>query len=203
MDREVWQQLLSLESRDVTKQWFHKLHGHTLNSGRAEQINAAAKQAREYFRNASNSDYSVRPLLTFYGVASLSRSLLLLLKREGGEEAMTPGHGLTTVDWKTHFSGETSKGLKSLLNLKVKTCEGLFNDFIKGTKNTTCIHVRSSGVDWKISYDVPDIGKQISLGDLLPEYLTYTRTTLMSRQILKLPGLMSFHILSKMGLMLK
>lgn len=75
MDKEIWQQLLSLEDRDVTQQWFSKLHGRKLNVRRAKEINAAAKQAREYFRNASNSNYSVRPLLTYYGVASLSRAL--------------------------------------------------------------------------------------------------------------------------------
>lgn len=88
MDQEIWHQLLPLESRDITKKWFSIIHGRELNTRRTKEINAAAKQAREYFRNASKADYSVRPLLTFYGVASLSRSFLLLLKRDGGEEKL-------------------------------------------------------------------------------------------------------------------
>jgi hypothetical protein len=44
---EVWQQLLSLESRDVTSQWFKTIHTRELNARRAKEINAAAKQARE------------------------------------------------------------------------------------------------------------------------------------------------------------
>ena len=89
MDRNIWQQLLSLESRDITQQRFRQIHSKELNARRAREINAAAKQAREYFSNAFNSNHSVRPLLTFYGVTSLSRALLLLLKADGGEEGLT------------------------------------------------------------------------------------------------------------------
>lgn len=166
MDQEIWQQLLSLESREVTQQWFSILHGRELNIRRTKEINAAARQSREYFRNASNSEYSVRPLLTFYGVASLSRALILLLRREGGEESLSSGHGLTTVDWSTQLSGDTWVGLASLLELKVKTCAGLFSDFVCETKNRISIHISSSAVDWRINYGVPDTGTQVTLGDL-------------------------------------
>lgn len=166
MNQEIWQQLLSLESRDITQQWYSKIHRRELNVRRAKEINAAARQSREYFRNANNSNYSVRPLLTYYGVASLSRSLLLLLKREGGEEGLASGHGLKTVDWGEQLSGDPSAGLASLLDLRVQTCSGLFSDFTRETKNRISIHVRSSTVDWRLNYDVPDVGKQISLGDL-------------------------------------
>ena len=97
MNQEIWQQLLSLENRDVTQQRFERIHSRELNARRAREINAAAKQAREYFRNANNANYSVRPLLTFYGVACLSRALLLLLKVDGGEEGLTASHGLETA----------------------------------------------------------------------------------------------------------
>jgi hypothetical protein len=166
MDQEIWQQLLSLESSDLTRQWYSKIHGRELSTRRVKEINAAAKQSREFFRNASNSNYSVRPLLTFYGVASLSRSLLLLLKREGGEETLASGHGLMTVDWGEHMSGDPSTGLGALMKLKVQTCSGLFTDFVKVTENRICIHIHSSGVDWRLNYDVPEQGKQITLGDL-------------------------------------
>ena len=166
MNPEIWQQLLSLESSDLTRQWFSKIHGRELNTRRVKEINAAAKQSREFFRNASNSNYSVRPLLTFYGVASLSRSLLLLLKRDGGEETLAGGHGLMTVDWGKYLSGDPSIGLKGLMELKIQTSSGLFSDFVKETNNRICIHINSSGVQWGINYDVPEQGKQISLGDL-------------------------------------
>src|SRR4051812_19023118 len=96
VEGEVWQNLLSLESRDVVTNWFMKIHGRELNARRSKEIGAAARQAREFFRNSADSNFSVKPLLTFYGVASLSRALTLLLRREGGEESLTKGHGLET-----------------------------------------------------------------------------------------------------------
>jgi hypothetical protein len=170
MDQEIWQQLLSLESRDITKQWFSRIHGRELNSRRAKEINAAAKQSREYFRNASISNYSVRPLLTFYGVASISRAFLLLLKRDGGEESLTKGHGLNTVEWRQVMSGETSIGLENLLNLEIQTCSGIFSDFVRETENRVSIHVNSSEVDWHINYNIPDLGMILTLGDLFARF---------------------------------
>ena len=106
----------------ITK-WFADIHNRELNARRAKEINSAAKQAREYFRNASNSNYSVRPLLTFYGVACLSRSLLLLLKKNGGEESLSGSHGLEAVDWGSVMSGEVTKGLQNLGSLKIRSCK--------------------------------------------------------------------------------
>jgi len=166
MNSEIWQQLLSLESRDITSKWFAEIHSRELNARHAKEINSAAKQAREYFRNAANSNYSVRPLLTFYGVASLSRSLLLLLKKNGGEESLTGSHGLETTDWGSTMSGEVAKGLKNLGSLKIRTRNGLFSDFVTQTDNRISIHVNSSGVDWHVCYDVPASGIELTLQDL-------------------------------------
>lgn len=166
MNSEIWQQLLSLESRDITQKWFNEIHSRELNARRAKEINSAAKQAREYFRNAANSNYLVRPLLTFYGVASLSRSLLLLLKRNGGEEGLTGSHGLETVDWGTTMSGEVVDGLKNLGSLKICTGNGLFSDFAKYTNNRISIHVNSSGVDWHLCYDIPEFVVKLTVHDL-------------------------------------
>ena len=57
MNSEIWQQLLSIESRDIVTKWFYEIHSRELNARRAKEINSAAKQAREYFRNAANSNY--------------------------------------------------------------------------------------------------------------------------------------------------
>ena len=152
MNREIWQQLLALESVDLCREWYHVIHRRKLNARRAKEINSAAKQSREYFRNSSQSNHSVRPLFTFYGVASLSRSLILLFKRDGGEEGLTGGHGLQTVNWGQHLSGDPSIALKNLMELKISTCSGLFYDLIKETKNRMSFHVNSSGVDWHWYY---------------------------------------------------
>lgn len=167
MDHEVWQQLLSLESRDILQKWFENIHGRELNARRAREISASSRQAREFFRNASVSNYSVRPLLTFYGVASLARALSLLLRRHGGEEGLKRGHGLETVGWTHQLSGKISAGLEGLGGLRVRTCSGLFSDLAKETNNRISIHVRSSGVDWRLNYRLPNFGDEISLKDLM------------------------------------
>lgn len=167
MNNEIWQQLLSLESRDITSKWFAEIHSRQLNARRAKEINSAAKQAREYFRNAANSNYSVRPLLTFYGVASLSRSLVLLLKKSGGEESLTGSHGLETLGWGDSMSGDFAKSIQNLGNLKVRTSRGLFYDFIKETNNRLSVHVNSSAVDWHICYEVPMPGNEFCFEDVL------------------------------------
>lgn len=167
MNNEIWQQLLSLESRDITAKWFNEIHARDINARRTKEINSAAKQAREYFRNSANSNHSVRPLLTFYGVASLSRALLLLLKRSGGEESLTGSHGLETVAWSDSMSGDVDKGLKSIGDLKIRTCRGLFADFLTYTDNRLSIHVNSSAVDWHICYDIPALGQELTVQDIV------------------------------------
>jgi len=167
MNSEIWQQLLSLESRDITAEWFSRIHSRELNARRAKEINSAAKQAREYFKNADSSGHSVKPLLTFYGVASLSRALLLLLKKQGGEEGLTGSHGLETVDWGAVFSGEVANGLQKIGDLRIRTRTGLFTDFLTHTNNRISIHVNSSRVDWHICYDLPPIGTELTFDELL------------------------------------
>jgi len=161
MEHETWQQLLSFESRDLVSMWFARIHGRELNSRRANEITSAAKQAHEFFRNSHVADNSVKPLLTFYGVASLTRALTLLLKRDGGEEGLTKGHGLETVDWSNQLSGDLSVGLGALNGLKIRTCSGLFSDFVKQTENRMSIHLRSSGVDARLKYDQPSLGDEV------------------------------------------
>lgn len=159
--------MLSLESRDITQRWFRVIHANELNARRAREINSAAKQAREYFRNAANSYYSVKPLLTFYGVASLSRALSLLLKKNGGEEGLSGSHGLETVAWGDILSGEIHEALGNLGALKIRTtASGLFNDFITHTENRIAIHVRSAAVDWRLPYNIPGSGDELTLDAL-------------------------------------
>jgi hypothetical protein len=89
---EFWREALKLESAKLVKRIYKKIHGRDLNTTNAKQIVASYLQAKEYFHNATEADVSVKPLLLFYGVSSLSRCLSLLLKRTGGEESLTQGH---------------------------------------------------------------------------------------------------------------
>jgi len=166
MQHEIWQQLLALESRDIVSTWFQQIHGRQLNERRSKEITASARQAREFFRNADRADNSVRPLLSFYGIASLARSLTLILRRDGGEECLTKGHGLETLDWSNQLSGELSVSLTALNGLRIRTCAGLFQDLVRQTKNRMPMHVRSSAVDWRFDYDQPTVGNEITFGAL-------------------------------------
>ena len=164
--QETWQRLLGLESHDIVQMRFEQIHARKLNGRRAAEINAAARQAREYFRNANASDYSVRPLLTFYGVACLGRALLLLMRANGGEEGLKAGHGLETVGWRNVMNGSVVEDLKKLEDLKVVRRLGLFSDFLVQVRNTTLLHHRSAATTGPCEYGQPDIGVEISLGDL-------------------------------------
>lgn len=166
MKQETWQALLSFESRDIISEWFKKIHSRELNARRANEIVFAAKQAREYFKNSHSSDNTVRPLLTFYGVASLSRALTLLLKRDGGEEGLAAGHGLETIGWKAHLSGAVEKGLQSLGGLTIKPCAGLFLDLERHTDNRIAVHINSQSVDWRLSYG-PQTCTELAFSDVL------------------------------------
>ena len=64
------------------------------------------------------------------------------------------------------MSGDTSKGLKDLCELRIRTGAGFFSDFVTHTKNRISIHVKLSNVDWHICYDIPELGDNLSLGDL-------------------------------------
>ena len=183
MNSEAWQQLLALETRDVITSWHQKLYDRTLNARRASEITSAAKQAREFFRSAGQANNSVRALLSFYGIASLSRAALLLLKPGAGEESLVASHGLSTVDWRATLGGDISTGIAALDTLQVETKPGLFTDFLVQTKNQICMHVNSSAVDWRICYDLPAVNSKVSLGELfarLPDLSSYLPPTTQS-----------------------
>jgi len=166
MDHEIKQKLLLFESRDNVQNWFKAIHNRKLNLIRTKEINSAAKQSSEFFKNAEVADLTVRPLLTFYGIASLSRALILLLKCNGGEESLTSGHGLKTLNWSETLSGDLKQGLLSLGDLEIETCSGLYSSLINETKNRISIHVNTTAVDWKMEYKIPSIGNKFKLFEL-------------------------------------
>lgn len=174
-------QLTALESVDVVRIWHSRLTARELSLRRAAEVVAAARQAREYMRNADGAAHTVRPLLTYYGNASLARSLVLLRKRDGGEETLTKGHGLETVGWANQLSTKVPESLPQLLALSLRSTAGLFSELLAATENTNCIHVRSAKVDWRLPYPIPQPGLQLTLGDLItrlpdlvPEHSKYT-----------------------------
>lgn len=167
MDKSVWSLLRNLESHDAIADWFNRIHNKKLSSMRAKEIVSSSRQAREYFRNSSLADYSVKPLLTFYGVSSLTKAVTLLFSRASGECSLTKGHGLSTSAWSEILRGELSDGLRNIPKLKVEVTKGLFSDFLRHSHNRTCIHVDSSAVQWRIHYPTLPENCAISFEEIL------------------------------------
>ena len=77
MTSQEWHNISRFESYDLAKSWYQETHKRQMNATKTKQINAFFIQGREYFRSASSSDMSVKPLLLYYGVLSLARGAIL------------------------------------------------------------------------------------------------------------------------------
>ena len=161
-----WLYGLRLESSTLVKQIFKSIHNRDLNTARAKQIVASYLQGKEYYKNAEKADISVKPLLLFYGVSSLSRCITLLLNPFKGEEALKKGHGLTTENWANILSSNVEDGLLKIGDLKVTSCNGLFWDLINATNNISYLHVRSSGVDFSVLNEAPTLNASLKFEDV-------------------------------------
>lgn len=167
MKSDVWEGLLELESRDFVGNWFRRINGKQLNARRAKEIIASARQGREYFHSASTASLAVRPLLAFYGAASLCRALTLLHRRDAGEEGLRQGHGLETVAWSATLSGEMAVALGSISNLRVRTCGGLFSDLFVATRKHSVWQVYDRAIRVPYGNREQRFGQETSLADIL------------------------------------
>jgi YaaC-like Protein len=169
VDRKIWEPLQRFESRDYLAKYYNKQHGRSLNAQRAHEIGSCFTQGREYFTSASTASDAVKPLLLYYGVASLSRGVTLLKDSNKREESLTPAHGLTVEDWAKTLHA----GIADVLKLKVQCSRGTFPEFVKAVGNSQSYtwldqNVRTSGFKnefGKVNF-VTD-SSFISLGDLL------------------------------------
>lgn len=131
MDRKLWEPLQRFESRDYLAKYYSKEHGRSLNTHRAHEIGSCFTQGREYFTSASTASDAVKPLLLYYGIASLSRGVTLLKDSKKREESLTPSHGLTTLDW----AKTLHNGISNVLNLRVQCSKGTFPEFVSAVGN--------------------------------------------------------------------
>lgn len=167
MDSDTWRSLLYFESRDFVCDLFFRIHGRSLNARRAREIISSARQGREYFRSASQASLSVRPLLSFYGVASLCRSLTLLYRRNTGEDGLNQGHGLLTVAWPQHLRGELVDALPAINGLTVRACKGLFSDLGDAVANRTVFDIYGKSVSIPFKQRGGSIDCEVTFGDIL------------------------------------
>jgi hypothetical protein len=135
---DVWTDLLFFESRDLAGRSYRLLHKRPLSAAKAAEIIANLAQARGYFKSASSADDLVRPLLLYYGVLALARSLVLFLDRDKREASMHQAHGLITSGWDktlTEATESAAKRLRRLPELAVEFPAGAFSEFIEATGN--------------------------------------------------------------------
>ncbi|MEL7784521.1 hypothetical protein AAG596_00480 [Citromicrobium bathyomarinum] len=169
MDRKVWERLLRFESRDYLARFYRKKHGRDLNAQRAREIGACFSQGRDYFSAASQASETVKPLVIYYGVASLCRGATMLRNKDKREESLTPGHGLATVGWADTLSG----GIENVLQLQVEATKGTFTEFVEALGNGQSYtwlsaDLRTGG--FQHDYGQPSLlmdGTRVTLWDLL------------------------------------
>lgn len=158
----TWYSLREFETRDITSRSYSSRHNLHLSATKAREISANFVQAREYFRNAAEAEFTVRPLLLYYGVASLSRGLTLFLDPGKRETSLTPSHGLQIFDWVDVLSN----GLPEIGKLRIRLTAGLFHDLLASTDNRFYFRHNSSAVNWSIGASIPTVGSEFMLQEI-------------------------------------
>ena len=175
--RETWYALREFETRDITARSFEKRHSLQPSAKKVRQISSNFIQAREYFRSASAADFTVRPLLQYYGVASLSRGITLFLNVDSRESTLKQGHGLETIRW----SETLSDGLNNTGNLGIRVSGGTFHDLLLATGNKFYFRHNTSAVSWFVGASVPEPSSVFTFSEiaarvpgLKSQYLAWT-----------------------------
>ena len=177
VNNQDWHAISRFESYDLVKAWYKETHGKEPNSAKISQVNAFFSQGREYFRNAISADLSVKPLLLYYGVLSLSRGAILLNDQSKKEESLKTQHGLQAVDWQETLSD----GIKNVLELKVKATNGTFRELVDACRNRHVEHCFFAPGKTKVVVD-HDLGSirfatddsLLTLGDLVSRLMQTT-----------------------------
>ena len=79
---------------------------------------------------------SVKPLLLYYGVLSLSRGAILLRNDSKKGESLAHSHGLREVNWRGKMSG----GIKKILDLGIQVESGTFLELVESIPNVHQAH---------------------------------------------------------------
>ena len=170
-----WSNLMEFESRDLVERFFVNKFNREPNNNKILQITSNFTQAREYLKNVERSNNTVRPLLQYYAVMSLSKGLILCLNNAITEEQMKSSHGLDVKNWNQVLKN------KDFENLIISIGDGTFSELITATTNSNYTSINSSGIQWKTFSKIPDKGTQYTLKnitnyfiDLEKEYNVWT-----------------------------
>lgn len=145
-NRETWYTLREFETYEITSRRYARWHEKDLNAAKATAIAANFIQAREYYQSAAEADFTVRPLLQYYGVSTLSRGLALFLK-EDDKDTLEAHHGLKTCSWSQMLSGNHPDFGQLTIKLFEK---GVFRELLAATKGKCYLRHHSAGVNQSI-----------------------------------------------------
>jgi hypothetical protein len=159
-----WEIIANYESFELIKRAYETRHGRTPGTRHAREIAAPFSHARSYFRSAVDAELTVKPLLLYYGVVSLSRGITLFMSRGLRESALTPSHGLSVRDWSASLNRE--KPDFGTLRMSV-TAGGSLIDLARATGNRSLLRANSSAVNYRAECPPLTTGSEFTLADLL------------------------------------
>lgn len=158
---KVWNKLLEFETRDLVERFIKNRFNRGVSTSKINEITANFVQGREYFKSAQVSDFTVRPLLQYYGVLALSKGLILALDPKLSETHLKASHGLEIKNWKEIIKS------KDFGKLQVTVGDGSFSELLNATENTNYLRANSSVVNWKSQLKRPLKGSVINLEQLI------------------------------------
>lgn len=159
-----WNKLLEFETRDLVERFVINRFGREPNAAKIHEITSNFIQGREYFKSVNSSDFTVKPLLQYYGVLALTKGLILALNPKLSETHLKASHGLEIKNWK-----EVLKS-KDFGKLKIAVGDGSFSELLNSTNNWNYLRANSSAINWKSNLNKPEKGEVILLEELIQYY---------------------------------
>ena len=156
-----WNKLLEFETRDLVERFFQTRFERQVTASKIHEVTSNFIQGREYFRSALSSDFTVKPLLQYYGVLALSKGLILSLNPSISETHLKASHGLEVKNWK-----EVIKS-KEFGKLEIAIGDGSFSELLNTTENKNYLRANSSGINWMSFLSKPSKGDIITLEQLI------------------------------------
>jgi len=162
--KSAWDIIANYEAHDIVRTRYQARHGWEPNAALAREIAAPFIQARHYYGSAASADRTVKPLLLYYGVVSLSRGLVLFLTRKLRDAALAQSHGLWVSDWQSVLAVDRP----DLAELKITVgSSGSFVELLRATNNRSLLRSGSSAVNHKSAEGPVPSGTVLALGELL------------------------------------
>jgi hypothetical protein len=160
----AWDTIANYEAHDIVRAHYKAKHAWEPNAALAREIAAPFIQARHYYASAADADRTVKPLLLYYGVLSLSRGLVLFLTRKLRDSALAQSHGLSVTDWQSVLAADKP----DVADLKIAVNgSGSFVELLRATGNRSLLRGGSSAVNHKSDEGPVPKGTVLTFGELL------------------------------------